>query len=149
MLSWLFSDPLPVGAPAPPFQCLDDQGEKFELSQARGKKVILVFYPGDDTPICTRQLCNLRDNWNLLQSAGATVYGVNPGDKDSHGRFRQKNQLPFPLLVDEDRHIARMYNCSGVLVKRTVYVLDEAGIIIYTKRGKPSAAEIVKAIQRH
>ena len=114
-----------------------------------GKKVILVFYPGDDTPVCTRQLCNLRDNWNLLQSAGATVYGVNPGGKDSHGRFRQKNQLPFPLLVDEDRHIARMYNCSGVLVKRTVYVLNEAGIIIYAKRGKPSAAEIVNAIQRH
>lgn len=146
MLSWLLSGPLPVGVPAPPFTCLDEEGNEFELARHRGSKIVLVFYPGDNTPICQRQMCDLRDNWNKLRSCGAIVFGINPAGQESHQSFRSNNQLPFPLLIDPYQRIAVRYNANGLVVKRTVYVINEAGIIIYAKRGRPPIAEIVAAM---
>jgi peroxiredoxin Q/BCP len=142
MLSW-FSSPLPVGSVAPPFMAPDQDGTVFILNQHRNKHVVLVFYPGDDTPICTKQLCELRDNYGALREAGAYVAGVNPAKDASHSAFKEKHKLPFPLLVDHGKRVATMYNCNGPLVRRTVYVIDRDGKIAYAKRGNPTVEEIL------
>jgi peroxiredoxin Q/BCP len=146
MLSWLFSDPLPPGTPAPDFMLPDQDGRSVKLSALRGRIVILVFYPGDDTPGCTRQLCELRDRWDDLNNAGILVFGINPGSRESHARFRGKYKLPFPLLVDKGKEVATKYNAGGLWVKRTVYLIDAGGVIRYSRRGKPSPSEIVSAL---
>lgn len=143
MLLSLFSGPLPPGSPAPHFTCEDDKGERFTLSRQFGHKVILIFYPADNTPVCTRQLCVFRDRWNYVRSQGSLVFGINPADKDSHARFRARHRFPFPLLVDADKHIARLYNAAGILVKRTVYLIDEGGAIRFARRGRPRLEEIL------
>src|SRR6516162_4904918 len=104
------SDPLPVGAKAPDFSLADDSGNNVSLASLRGKNVVLVFYPGDDTPGCTRQLCDFRDQWTAAHERGVEVFGVNPQSTASHTRFRNKFQLPFPLLVDQGRQVAKLYN---------------------------------------
>ena len=147
MLAWLFPDPLPTGAPAPLFTCLDEEGEPFALDQQRGRKVILVFYPTDNAALCTRQLGELRDYWNKLRSLGAVVYGINPAGAESHRRFRERNRFPFPLLVDEGQRAARFYNCNGRVIRRTVYIIQEAGIIRYAKRGRPPITEILRVLK--
>ena len=147
MLSWLFSDPLPPGTAAPDFTLPDQDGKQVSLSGLRGHIVILVFYPGDDTPVCRQQLCELRDRWDELTSAGILVFGINPAGPESHARFRGKNRLPFPLLVDRGKEVASLYHCGGLLwVKRTVYLIDAGGQIRYSRRGKPSPPEILAAL---
>jgi peroxiredoxin Q/BCP len=145
MLSW-FAKPLPVGSPAPPFISLDEEGSAFVLNQQRNKYVILVFYPGDDTPVCTRQLCEFRDQWSRIRERGGFVVGVNPRGESSHAGFKKKHNLPFPLLVDNGNRIARLYHCNGPIVRRTVYVIGKDGTILYGKRGKPSVDEILTAL---
>jgi peroxiredoxin Q/BCP len=142
----LFSKPLPVGSPAPPFIAPDEEGHVFILNLNRNKYVVLIFYPGDDTPVCTRQLCELRDEWSRLQERGAFVVGVNPQSAESHRAFKQKHKLPFPILVDSGQRIARLYRANGLIVKRTVYVIGKKGEILFAKRGKPSVEEILAAI---
>ena len=146
MFSWLFSNALKPGTPAPPFICRDEQGSVFVLNQQRGKNVVLIFYPGDDTPVCTRQLCEFRDNWERLKTHNTTVYGVNPSGAERHAAFRKKHEFPFPLLVDDSQRVAKLYNASGLIVKRTVYVIDKDGVIRFAKRGKPPVDEIVAAL---
>jgi thioredoxin-dependent peroxiredoxin len=146
MLSWLFSDPLPVGTPAPPFILPDEEGGVVVLYGLKGRPVVLVFYPKDDTPVCTSQLCELRDEWEKLQSAKAHVYAINPGDAASHQAFRKKHQFPFPLLVDYGQRVAKMYHAGGPVVKRTVYVIGPDAVIRYAQRGKPSVDEILTVI---
>lgn len=145
MFSW-FSDPLPVGSDAPPFILPDQDGDVFVLNLNRNKVVVLVFYPADDTPVCTAQLCELRDDWSKLQEKGCFVAGINPGQASSHGGFRKKHGLPFPLLVDNGKRVAKLYNCDGIAVRRTVYVIGKDGKIKFAKRGKPSVSEILSAI---
>lgn len=143
----LFQDPLPVGSPAPPFILPDENGDVFVLNLNRNKYVVLVFYPGDDTSICTAQLCELRDNWERVCSRGAIVLGINPADAASHQGFKKKNNYPFPLLVDSGKRVARLYNSGGTLAtKRTVYVVGRDGRIIFARRGKPSVDEILAVI---
>jgi peroxiredoxin Q/BCP len=146
MLSWLFSDPLPVGTPAPDFSLPDEAGRTVTLSKLRGHNVLLVFYPGDDTPGCTRQLCALRDNWQELRARGVKVFGVNPQGDKSHRRFRDKVQLPFPLLVDDAQRVAQSYHAHGLIVKRTVYLIDGEGIIRFSRRGAPPAREVLAVL---
>lgn len=144
----LFSKPLPAGTPAPPFICPDDDGSVFILNQQRGKFVVLVFYPRDETPVCTAQLCELRDRWNAIRSRNAVVYGVSPGGAERHRRFRERHQFPFRLLVDDSQRVAKLYRANGLLlVKRTVYVIDPKGVICYSRRGKPPVDEILAAIE--
>lgn len=141
------SKPLAPGTPAPPFICPDERGRVFILNQQRGKKVVLVFYPADDTPVCTKQLCELRDHYEEIRKTGAVVFGVNPGDGESHKRFQEKHKLPFPLLVDAGKRVAKLYKCGGWLVKRTVYIIDEKGVIRYAKRGRPPVDELLEALR--
>ncbi len=143
MLSWLWSNPLPAGAAAPDFSALDDSGHTVTLSALRGRSVVLVFYPGDDTPGCTRQLCQFRDHWDEAAARGTAVYGVNPQSSAKHVRFREKFHFPFPLLVDEGRRIAKLYNAHGLIVKRTVYLIGPDGVIRFSRRGMPAPGEVL------
>jgi peroxiredoxin Q/BCP len=145
MLSWLFSDPLPAGTPAPDFSLPDESGRIATLSGLRGKDVVLVFYPGDDTPGCTKQLCALRDDWNEALSNGVEVFGVNPQSAASHTKFRNKFRFPFPLLVDRGQKVAALYHANGIIVKRTVYRIDANGVIRFARRGAPSPREVLSA----
>jgi len=145
MLDWLFSEPLPVGTMAPDFSMADDAGRTVTLSELRGRSVVLVFYPGDDTPGCTRQLCEFRDDWEGARSRGVEIFGVNPQSARSHTRFRGKYRLPFPLLVDQGRKVARLYHAQGLIVKRTVYLIGPDGAIRFARRGMPAPAEVLAA----
>jgi peroxiredoxin Q/BCP len=146
MFSW-FLKPLPVGSAAPPFLAPDEEGSVFVLNQHRNKYVILVFYPGDDTHVCTKQMCELRDEWSRIRERGGYVVGVNPQSDASHAGFKRKHNLPFPLLVDNGKRIARLYHCGGPIVRRTVYVIGKDGRILYARRGKPAVEEILDAIR--
>jgi thioredoxin-dependent peroxiredoxin len=143
MFSWLFSDPLPVGTKAPNFTLPDDSGHSVKLSALRGKSVVLVFYPGDDTPGCTKQLCQFRDDWSEALSRGIEVFGVNPGSEQSHEKFRKKFSFPFPLLVDQGQKVATLYHANGIIVKRTVYRIGPDGVIRFARRGMPSPREVL------
>lgn len=137
-------DPLAVGTPAPDFEAKTESGETVKLS-ALGRPVALIFYPADETPRCTMQLCAFRDAWENLQAQGIQVFGVNPGAADSHRAFRQSQQLPFPLLVDEKKQIAKAYRCDGLIVQRTVYAIDAKGMIRMGERGVSSPGRVMDA----
>jgi peroxiredoxin Q/BCP len=141
----LFSNPLPVGSLAPDFTLTDDTGQSVTLSALRGRNVVLIFYPGDETYVCTKQLCALRDHWPDLEARNAVAFGVNPADQARHARFRSHHNFPFPLLVDRGRHVARLYQASGLIIKRSVYLIGPDGIIRYAARGNPSPTEVLKA----
>lgn len=145
MLDWLFSKPLDVGTTAPDFSLPDQNGELVKLSDLRGKNVVLVFYPGDDTAVCRKQLCEFRDRWADAQSKNTVVFGVNPQSAQSHGKFQSKFKLPFPLLVDQGQKMGANYRTSGLIVKRTVYLIGPDGVIRYATRGNPNAQEVLAA----
>jgi len=147
MLSWLFSDPLPVGDPAPDFALPDQEGKVVSLSGLRGKNVVLVFYPADETAICTKQLCEFRDSWAQAQARNTIVFGVNPAKAAKHASFQANHKLPFPLLVDDRQQVARKYHANGLIVKRTVYLIGKSGQIRYARRGKPMPEEVLQAAE--
>jgi len=132
---------LKPGDPAPPFSGMATDGTRVDLSDYRGRKLVLYFYPRDDTPGCTRQACSLRDHHALIASKGAAVLGVSTQGLPSHGAFTRKYGLNFPLLSDPDGAIARAYGALGRpglvsrlrsalgLADRVTYVIDEAGRI--------------------
>lgn len=142
-LGWLWSDPLKVGSPAPAFKLKDQHGNLVDLKAQRGKNVILIFYPADDTPGCTKQVCDIRDNWSALQSKNTVAFAINPGNETSHKQFADKYSVAFPLLVDGGQQVARLYNANGLFVKRTVYLIDPDGVIRFGMRGSPSAQEVL------
>ena len=124
------------GEPAPDFELSGDDGETVRLSELRGKPVVLYFYPKDDTPGCTAQACGIRDAYGEFEKEGAVVLGVSPDDERSHGKFRDKYDLPFTLLADTDHHVAEQYGVWGEKkymgrsyfgVKRWTFVIDEDG----------------------
>jgi len=143
MFTWLFSDPLPVGAPAPGFALLDQDGAAVSLGALRGKNVVLVFYPADETSLCTKQLCEFRDRWALARSKDALVFGINPAGPEKHARFRAHHSFPFPLLADPGQRVGALYHAKGLIVKRTVYLIGKSGNIRYAKRGKPEPEEVL------
>jgi peroxiredoxin Q/BCP len=145
MFGWLFSDPLAVGSKAPEFSLPDDSGATVTLKSLRGKNVVLVFYPGDDTPTCRKQLCEFRDRWDQAKMRNVVVYGVNPQSAGSHQIFRSKYKFPFPLLVDKGQQMGELYHTNGLIVKRTVYLIGPDGTILYGKRGKPAPEEVLAA----
>ena len=121
-----------VGDKAPDFSLTDESGTTFKLSAQRGTKMLLVFYPGDNTPVCTRQLCDYRDGVEAFSGMGVSVVGISSDDAESHRKFKLKHQLPFTLLSDPGLKVAARYDCKGVLgMKRGVFLLDEEGIIRY------------------
>lgn len=122
-----------TGTPAPDF-VLDgtspDGRDTYVLSDFRGRPVILAFYPGDDTPVCTKQLCSYQDDLGRFAEFDAVVLGISPQNLDSHERFAAKRGLTFPLLADPDRAVARLYGVLGPLgIKRAVFVIDPDGIV--------------------
>jgi thioredoxin-dependent peroxiredoxin len=149
---------LTEGTKAPVFTGVDQDGNKISLKDYTGKKVVLYFYPKDNTPGCTAQACNLRDNFSLLTMQGIVVIGVSADDAASHKKFRDKFQLPFPLIADMKKEILEKYGAWGeknlygkkfMGILRTTFVIDEAGKIIKIF-GKPNtknhAEEILKSI---
>ncbi|MER3463585.1 MAG: thioredoxin-dependent thiol peroxidase [Chitinophagaceae bacterium] len=148
---------LQAGDKAPVFSGRDQNGNKVSLSDLKGKKVVLYFYPEDDTPACTAQSCNLRDNQSILQKAGYTIIGVSPNDEKSHEKFAAKYSLPFSLLPDPQHKIIDKYGVWGeknlygrkfMGLHRTTFVIDEQGIIqkIFLRpKTKAHAEEILKA----
>jgi peroxiredoxin Q/BCP len=129
---------LQIGEAAPEISAKDQSGNEVKLSDFKGKKVILYFYPKDDTPGCTAQACNLRDNYDSLLSQGFVVLGVSVDNEKSHQKFIKKYDLPFPLLADTDHAIVEaygvwveksMYGKTYMGTARTTFVIDENGII--------------------
>ena len=145
MFSFLFSSPLPVGTPAPDWTLRDQDGNPVALSSMRGKNVVLVFYPRDETPTCRAQLCEFRDAWQQAKEKNTVVFGVNPQKASSHAKFRANHELPFPLLVDEGGKVCDAYHTRGLMTKRTVYLIGPDGVIRYANRGKPPVAEVLAA----
>ena len=143
MFSWLFSEPLRVGDAAPDFTLPDQDGKPVSLADLKSKNVVLVFYPADETMICTKQLCEFRDSWALAQEKDAVVFGVNPAGAERHASFRSHHKFPFPLLVDGGQEVASRYHANGLIVKRTVYLIGKSGKIRYARRGKTDPAEVL------
>ena len=129
---------LSAGDKAPPFQAADQDGEKVSLSDFKGRKVVLYFYPKDDTPGCTKEACSFRDAWSRLRRKKIAVLGVSADDERSHRKFAEKYDLPFRLLADTDKSILKAYGAWGekslygrkyMGILRTTYLIDEKGRI--------------------
>ncbi len=145
-----------IGQKAPYFTGIDQDGNILSLNNYKGSKIVLFFYPEDDTPTCTIQACNLRDNYTALQKAGFTVIGISPNDKKSHQKFKTKYGLPFTLIADPQHNIIKKYGVWGeknlygrkyLGLHRTTFVIDEKGIIerIFLRpKNKAHSAEILK-----
>lgn len=146
------------GQKAPDFKAKDQNGNVVALKDFRGKKVVLYFYPEDDTPTCTVEACNLRDNYSELKKAGLVILGVSPDDRNKHKKFEEKYNLPFTLLEDPDKKIIDKYGVWGeknlygnkfMGLHRTTFLIDENGIIIkiFKKpKSKIHSEEILKAL---
>ncbi len=140
---------LAVGTPAPDFAALTERGQEVRLHDVLVKgPLVLIFYPGDSTPVCTKQLCAVRDSAAKYDAAGITVFGVNNADAASHWRFIAENRFDTRLLVDSGFKISAAYGCVlgfGPLrfVNRTVVAINQAGTIVYYKRGNPPTDEII------
>jgi peroxiredoxin Q/BCP len=118
-----------VGESAPDFELPGTDGQ-FKLSEHRGERVVLLFYPGDNTPVCKAQFCSYRDHPDAFAALGATVVGISAQDLDSHQGFIEKNGLTVPLLADVDGAVARAYSAHGRMgTKRAVIVIDEGGVV--------------------
>ncbi len=126
---------LKIGDEAPDFETTDESGSPFKLSELRGKKVVLYFYPRDFTPGCTKQACSLRDGYSLFEGRNIPIYGISGGGAEMHREFRKKHGLPFPILMDKDHAIAELYDAksrlkiAGIGTKRITYLIDENGTI--------------------
>jgi thioredoxin-dependent peroxiredoxin len=129
---------LKVGETAPDFEGKNQNGNNIHLSDFKGKKIVLYFYPKDDTPGCTAEACNLRDNYSELIRRGFEVIGISPDNEKSHEKFKTKYKLPFNLVSDPEKSILKSYGAWGMKslygksyegVLRTTYIIDESGKI--------------------
>jgi peroxiredoxin Q/BCP len=151
---------LKEGDKAPAFSGKDQNGNKVSLSDFKGKKVVVYFYPEDDTPTCTIQACNLRDNYSILKSNGFVILGISPDEEKKHKKFEEKYNLPFTLLADPKHTIIEKYGVWGekqlygrnyMGIHRTTFLVDEKGIIrkIFLRpKNKQHAEEIIKVGMR-
>lgn len=150
---------LKEGTKAPVFKSIDQNGNAIALSDFKGKKVILYFYPHDNTPTCTLQACNLRDNYALLIKKGFQIIGISTDDVKSHKKFETKYSLPFPLVADTDNSIAEKYGVWGLKkfmgrefigMHRTTFIIDESGKIqkiIEKPESKKHAEQIIALLE--
>ena len=147
-----------AGIPAPDFTLLDDTGTPRKLSDYRGKNVVLYFYPKDDTPGCTKEACNFRDDYSAYEKAGVVILGVSPDTVQSHVKFKKKFGLQFPLLADKGHKVCDLYDVWGPKkfmgkeyegVLRTTFLIDENGNIakVYENvRPAEHSAELLSAL---
>ena len=122
------------GSTAPDFALPDSDGATWRLSDHRGNVVVLLFYPGDETPICTRQMCSVRDRWEDYAATGAEVTGISTNSVESHKSFAEHHELPLRLLADVDRKVADLYGAQSLIpgkVARSVFVINGEGVITY------------------
>ncbi len=125
-----------VGQPAPDFTLPDGDGRQWRLSDRRGRVVVLLFYPGDETPVCTRQLCSVRDRWEDYEGTGAEVVGISTDSVESHRKFRENRRLPLTLLSDPEGRVIAAYGVRSWLpgrAARAVFVIDAGGVVSYRK----------------
>jgi len=146
------------GSPAPDFELATDEGERVRLSDLKGSPVVLYFYPADDTPGCTAQACEIRDQWSQFRARGAVVLGVSPDDEESHARFREKYSLPFTLLADPGHDVAEKYGVwveknnygrKSMGTERSTFVIDQDGNVARAlRRVKPEghAERVLEAL---
>ena len=150
--------PISSGIPAPDFELLDDTNTPRKLSDYRGRNVVLYFYPADDTPGCTKEACNFRDDYSAYENADVVILGVSPDDVASHAKFKKKFQVPFPLLADEGHKVCDLYGVWGPKksfgkeydgVIRTTFLIDGNGNIVNVfENVRPSehSAEVLSAL---
>jgi peroxiredoxin len=145
-----------IGENAPNFALKDGDGNTWELSEYLGKVVVLLFYPGDNTPVCTKQLCSVRDNWSEYQATGAEVVGISMDSVDSHKGFSDKYNLTLKLLSDDKGEATKLYDVKSWLPGRSaraVVVIDKIGKIAYYKVEaislfRPNDGDILEAIKQ-
>ncbi|HSS19674.1 MAG TPA: peroxiredoxin [Pyrinomonadaceae bacterium] len=143
-----------VGAAAPDFTLHDGKGESWRLADQHGKVVVLLFYPGDETPICTRQMCSVRDRWEDYSATGAEVVGISTDSVESHQKFAAHHELPLRLLSDPSATVANLYGARSLIpgkVARSVFVIDANGALRYRDVRplglfRPKDDEVIKAI---
>jgi len=147
---------LNIGDVASDFEAMTDTDDKIKLSDYRGKRVVLYFYPKDNTSGCTKQACGFRDNYPVIEEANAVVLGVSPDGVGSHQRFKTKFDLPFTLLVDEDHSIAekygvwgekKMYGRAYMGVIRSHFIIDEEGCIVDAQYKVSPAKSVERALK--
>jgi thioredoxin-dependent peroxiredoxin len=153
--------PISANQPAPEFSLQDENGVVHNLSDYRGKAVVLYFYPKDDTPGCTVEACNFRDEYHIYAEAGVPILGVSPDSPKSHAKFKQKFNLPFTLLADEDHQVALAYGVWGPKkamgreyegIYRTTFLIGPDGSILKVfENVKPDghSAEVLGALKQH
>lgn len=145
---------LKTGQKAPDFKLPDENGKLHKLSDYRGKTVVLYFYPADDTPGCTQEACNFRDDYLKYRAAGAVILGVSPDDEESHEKFKEKFSLPFPLLADVGHKVCEKYGVWALKsmfgkkywgVVRSTFIIDPDGKLaeIYRKVSVPQHSQVV------
>ncbi len=142
------------GQTAPDFTLPDGADQNWKLSDQRGKVVVLLFYPGDETPVCTRQMCSVRDRWGDYSATGAEVVGISTDSVESHKKFAAHHDLPLRLLSDKGGDVARMYGAKSLIpgkVARSVFVIDANGVIRYRDVRplglfRPKDEDVIRAI---
>ncbi len=143
-----------LGDQAPLFSLKNQVGQKVSLQDFQNKKnVLLIFYPGDNTPGCTKQLCSIRDDFSRFQKLDTVVFGINHGDDKSHQKFIDKHEFPFDLLIDTNKEISKKYKALKFIfgyesIKRSVVLIDKQGKIVFLKRGMPSDQEIIESLKK-
>ena len=144
-----------INEPAPDFSLTDGDGKQWRLSDHRGKVVVLLFYPGDETPICTRQMCSVRDRWDDYVATGAEVVGISTDSIESHRKFADHHELPLRLLSDAGGEVSKLYGARSLIpgkVARSVFVIDANGIVRHSDVRplglfKPKDDETIAAIK--
>lgn len=133
-----------IGKPVPDFALLGGEGQGIRLSDYRGQKTVVYFYPKDSTPACTQEACDFRDNYAALTAAGAAVLGISPDGAKSHQRFAAKQELPFELLTDDEHRVSelfgvwqmkKLYGREYMGIVRSTFLIDEQGILVKEWRG--------------
>lgn len=145
-----------VGDTAPEFTLPDGEGRDWRLGDHRGRTVVLLFYPGDNTPVCTAQLCSVRDHWSEYKATGAEVVGISMDTVESHKGFAESKHLPLRLLADSDGKVSAAYDMKSWLPGRSargVVVIDKKGNVAYHKAQavslfRPSDADVLDAIKK-
>ena len=144
-----------INEPAPDFSLPDGDGKQWRLSDHRGQVVVLLFYPGDETPVCTRQMCSVRDRWEDYMATGAEVVGISTDSVESHRKFAEHHKLPLRLLSDANGDVSKLYSARSLIpgkVARSVFVIDANGVVRHSDIRplglfKPKDDETIAAIK--
>jgi thioredoxin-dependent peroxiredoxin len=145
--------PIKIGDKAPLFILKNQSNQEIALKDYKGKKnVLLIFYPGDNTPGCKKQLCAIRDDFSKFEKLDTIVFGINHADDKSHQKFIDKNSFSFDLLIDTDYKVSTKYKALRIIlgyksIKRSVVLIDKEGKIVFLKRGMPTDKEILETLK--